>query len=39
MLYCDMIVSMFELQSRYYIHFQINTVGKAMKSLILPVIG
>ena len=28
MLYSDIIVSEFELQSRYYVHFQINNLGK-----------
>ena len=29
----------FELQSRYYVHFRINTLGKGMNTLILPAIG
>ena len=29
---CDIVVSEFELQSCYYVHFQINTLGKGMKS-------
>ena len=33
------IVSEFELQLRYYIHFQTNTLGKGMNSLILPVMS
>ena len=33
------IVSEFVLQSRYYIHFQANTLGKGMKPLILPAMG
>ena len=28
---CDIVVNEFELQSFYYIHFQINTLGKDMK--------
>ena len=31
--------SEFELQSRYYIHFRVNTFGKGMNSLILPAMG
>ena len=27
---CNIIVSKFELQSRYYIHFWTNTLGKGM---------
>ena len=27
------------LQSRYYIHFQANTLGKGMNPLILPAMG
>ena len=27
---CDILVSEFELPSRYYVHFQINTLGKDM---------
>ena len=33
------VVSEFELQSRYYIHFQTNTLGKGMNPLILPSMG
>ena len=29
------VVSKFELQSRYYIHFRANTLGKGMHPLIL----
>ena len=32
-------VNGFELQSRYYVHFQSNTRGKGMNSLILPAMG
>ena len=35
---CEIVVSEFELQSRYYIHFLTNTLGKGMNSLILPAI-
>ena len=33
------VVSEFVLQSRYYVHFRANTLGKGMNPLILPVIG
>ena len=29
----------FELQSRYYVHFQTNTLGKGVNPLILPAMG
>ena len=29
----DIVVSYVELQSHYYLHFQTNTLGKAMNSL------
>ena len=32
-------VSEFELQSRYYVHFRANTLGKGMDPLIRPAIG
>ena len=38
-MYCDIVVSEFELQSRYYVHFQTNTLGTDMNPLILPAIG
>ena len=31
---CNIVVSEFELQLRYYIHFQTNTLGKHINSLI-----
>ena len=31
---CDIVVSEFELQSSYYAHYQINTLGKDMISFI-----
>ena len=34
-----MIVSEFEHQSRYYVHFRANTLGKDMNPLILPARG
>ena len=30
------VVREFVLQSRYYVHFQANTLGKGMNPLILP---
>ena len=33
---CGIVVSEFELQSRYYFHFQANILGIGMKPLILP---
>ena len=35
---CVLEQSTFELQSRHYIPFQTNTLGKGMKTLILPAI-
>ena len=31
---CDVVVSEFELQSRYYVHIRINTLGKSINPLI-----
>ena len=36
---CGIIISEFELQSRYYVHFRANTLGKGMNPLILPAMG
>ena len=36
---CDIVVSDFELQSRYYVHYQTITLGKGMNALISPAIG
>ena len=36
---CEIVVSEFELQSRYYVHFRANTLGKGKISLILPAMG
>ena len=36
---CRIIVSEFELHSRYYIHFWTNTLGKDVNSLILLAMG
>ena len=35
---CGIVVREFVLQSRYYIHFWANTLGKGMNPLILPAI-
>ena len=32
-------ISEFELQSRYYVHFRANNIGKGMNPLILPAMG
>ena len=36
---CGHVISEFELQWRYYVHFQANTLGKGMNPLILPTMG
>ena len=36
---CEIIVSEFVLQSRYYVHFRPNALGKGMNLLILLAIG
>ena len=38
---CGIVVSEFVLQSRYYVHFRANTLGKGMNppTLILPAMG
>ena len=36
---CGIIVHEFVLQSRYYVHFQANTLGKGMNPHILPAMG
>ena len=36
---CGIVVREFVLQSRYYVHFRVNTLGKGMNPLILPAIG
>ena len=33
---CGIVVLEFVLQSRYYVHFRANTLGKGMNPLILP---
>ena len=36
---CDILVTKFEQQLHYYIHFQTNTLWKIIKPLILPAIS
>ena len=36
---CGIVVRGFVLQSRYYVHFLANTLGKGMNPLILPAMG
>ena len=36
---CGIVVSEFVLQSRYFVHFRANTLGKSMNSFILPAMG
>ena len=36
---CEIVVREFVLQSRYYVHFRANTLGKGMNPLILPAMG
>ena len=36
---CEIIVSVFELQSRYYVHFEANTLGKVMTAPYPPSYG
>ena len=36
---CRIVVSEFKLQSRCYVHFRTNTLGKGMNSLIPPAMG
>ena len=36
---CGIVVREFVLQSRYYVHFRTNTLGKSMNALILPAMG
>ena len=36
---CRIVVCEFVLQSRYYVHFRTNTLGKGMNPLILPAMG
>ena len=36
---CGIVLSKFEFQLHYYIHFWTNTFGKGMNPFILPVMG
>ena len=36
---CGIVVPEFVLQSRYYVHFRANTLGKGMNPLLLPAMG
>ena len=36
---CGILVSEFVFQSRYYVHFRANILGKGMNPLILPAMG
>ena len=36
---CGIVVREFVLESRYYVHFRANTVGKGMNPFILPAMG
>ena len=36
---CRIVISEFVLQSRYYVHFRTNTLGKGMNPLILLAMG
>ena len=36
---CGIVVREFILQSRYYVHFRANTLGKGMNPFILPAMG
>ena len=38
-LHCGIVVSEFELQSRYSVHFWTKTLGKCMDPFILPPMG
>ena len=36
---CGIVVREFVFQSRYYVHFRANTLGKGMNPVILPAMG
>ncbi len=36
---CGIVEREFVLQSRYYVHFRANTLGKGINPLILPAMG
>ena len=39
MMDCGNVIREFVLQSRYYVHFLANSLGKGMNPLILPAMG
>ena len=39
MLDWNIVLNEFDLQSRYYVHFQANTLAKGVDPLILPAMG
>ena len=39
MMDCDMVISEFELESSYYVHFWTNTLKKSTNTLIPPAMG
>ena len=36
---CGVVESEFVFQSRYYVHFRVNTLGKGMNPFNLPAMG
>ena len=36
---CGIVVSVFELQLPYYVHFRANILGKGINPLVLPAMG
>ena len=36
---CKIVAREFEFESRYYVHFRTNTLGKGMNPFILPAMG
>ena len=36
---CGIVVREFELQSRYYVHFRTNSLGKSVNPIYLPSYG
>ena len=36
---CGIVVSEFVLQSRYYVHFRANALGKSINPITLPAMG
>ena len=39
LLYCDMVISKFDFQLHYYVHFQADSLKKVMNSRFPPTIG